>query len=373
MKWRYIIMEKISLNSVLNAPPANYPVIETSQVSDDPTSAAIRPSSHKAGMRRMRHESQFFQAALHATSISLENPQETVAQKTEIVNQTIRRLDDAIRNTVIQTEEDKRLVSIATKLKSKLQEFIPMLSSSPVPGCCHYQGEDYLVNVVAIAEKQERVESAIKLINSSDKFKNNRKACDYFKRVSTQLKEGINIPLPDFFHATRSGLKSIIQTRNIMQSAVGHAGQGTYISCNNEGNYGYGEHAFAIDESCLIGTSGKCFTGRKPNGEVYYSLWAAVLKDIPIMEKTIAFIDTTLDDVPYVQALLREQNLNIEVVDRQTAFIIHEIFDASTKRRELPSFAWGKLSQTDYLPANMYPRSEWGTFRKFAPEGLSLQ
>lgn len=288
-----------------------------------------------------------------------------IAEKQELVNRTISNLNDAIQNTVIQGQEEKRLVEIARKLSSKLTQFIPYLKSAPVPGCCHYSGEDYLNNVVTIAEKQERVEDAIKLIKNSTGV--DKKVSEYFQKTLTKLQHGINVPLPDFFHATRTGLENIIQTKTIRQSTMGAAGPGTYMSCNNEGHIGYGPYAFAIDEGILVNTQAKFFTGRQPNGDVYFSLWAAVLKDIPILEDTIAYIDTASNDVERVTALVQAQNLNIEVMDRSISDSIRRIFDLSTKRRETPSFGWSKLRNDDYLPKNMYPRSELGTFRRFMP------
>ena len=117
----------------------------------------------------------------------------------------------------------------------------------------------------------------------------------------------------------------------------------------------------------MVNTQATFFTGRQPNGDVYFSLWAAVLKDIPILEDTIAYIDTASNDVERVTALVKAQNLNIEVIDRSISDSIRRIFDLSTKRRETPSFGWSKLRNDDYLPKNMYPRSELGTFRRFMP------
>ena len=221
------------------------------------------------------------------------------------------------------------------------------------------------MNVVTIAEKQERVEDAIKQIKITTGV--DKKVSEYFQKTLTKLQHGINVPLPDFFHATRAGLENIIQTKTILQSTSGAAGPGTYMSCNNEGHIGYGPYAFAIDEGILVNTQAKFFTGRQPNGDVYFSLWAAVLKDIPILEDTIAYIDTASDDVEHVTALVKAQNLNIEVIDRSISDSIRRIFDLSTKRRETPSFGWSKLRSDDYLPKNMYPRSELGTFRRFMP------
>lgn len=92
-----------------------------------------------------------------------------------------------------------------------------------------------------------------------------------------------------------------------------------------------------------------------------------MLKDIPILEGNIAYIDTAEDDVERVTELVKAQNLNIEVIDRSISDSIRNIFDLSTKRRETPSFGWKKLKMDDYLPSNMYLRSEQGTFRRFMP------
>lgn len=310
----------------------------------------------KALLRRARYENEFFAVSLHTLVDSL-------VDKKEQLERTISKLDIEIQKKVVVDQEDKRLLTIATKLKNKLKEFEPKLALFPLPGCCLYEGDEFLVNVVAIAEKQERIENSLKLIRTTPGV--DSKVTGYFERTLQKLKQGINVPLPDFFHATKTGLEGIIQTQTIKQSITGLAGPGTYISCNNEGEYGYGSHAFAIDERCLIGTQAKFFTGRHPVTNVFYSLWASVLKDLPVLEETVAFIDTSVDDVPYVQALLKELNLNIEVVDRATSEGIQRIFDLSTKRRELPSFHWTKNTLGDYLPSNMYPRSELGNFRDF--------
>lgn len=289
-----------------------------------------------------------------------------IKTKEEWVNRTIRAIHQEIK-TMPSGQEEQRMVAIASRLASKLQQFIPKLNVLPVPGCCHYDGKDYLRNVVAIAEKQERIENALMQLKITPSH--NPKVSEYFQTALVKLKKGNNVPLPDFYHATRAGLESIIKSQNILQSTQGAVGPGTYISCNNEGDSGYGPQAFAIDESCLVGTKATTFTGRKPNGNVFYSVWAAVLKDIPVTEETIAFIDTTVSETPEndiarVKSLLQEQNLNIPVIDRQTSDEILRIFDLSTQRREFPSFGWSK---SQYLPKNMYPRSQTGTFRKFAP------
>lgn len=291
-----------------------------------------------------------------------ELPDEEVIEKIALINRTITALNAEI-NQPPATQEQQRLIAIAKRLSTDLVKFIPYLKTSPVPGCCLYEGENYLSNVIAIAEKQERVQSAVKYIKG--KMGIDQKVNDYFQKTLKKLQSGINAPLPDYFHATREGLASIITSHTILQSKIGVTGPGTYISCNNEGDHGYGSHAFAIDEGCLTDTTAIFRTGRHPITNVFFSLWASVLMDIPVTEKNIAFIDTSADDVPYVKALLQEQNLEIDVIDRATSEAILRIFDLTTKRRELPSFFWKKHDSNDYLPQNMYPRSPQGTFRQF--------
>lgn len=315
---------------------------------------------------------QFFEAVLKAAGLPIpmhsnemevdEHLDEEWNEKMELVNRTITALNHEI-NQVPISQENERLISIAKRLTADLVKFMPSLKTAPIPGCCLYEGDHYLANVVAIAEKQERVEGALHYLETANEV--NQLAKGYFQRTLEKLQSGINAPLPDFFHATREGLESIIKSQTILQSKSGATGPGTYMSCNNEGDHGFGSHAFAIDEGCLIDTVAKFQTGRHPITNVYFSLWASVLKDIPISQDTIAFIDTSKEDIPYVRALLDEQNLNIEIVDRKTAEDILRIFDLTTKRRELPSFFWSKFNWDDYLPQNMYPRSVQGTFRQF--------
>ena len=287
-------------------------------------------------------------------------PDEEVDKKIELINRTITLLNTEI-NKAPASQEHKRLISIAKRLSTDLASFIPHIKTAPVPGCCLYKGNNYLANVVAIAEKQERVENAIRYIKNISEV--DQKVYDYFQKTLKKLQSGINVPLPDYFHATKNGLESIIASQNILQSKTGFTGSGTYISCNNEGDHGYGSHTFAIDEGCLIDTIGTFRTGRHPITNIFFSLWASVLKDIPVSEETIAFIDTSADDVSYVRALLEKQNVNIDVIARNTAEAILKIFDVTTNRRELSSFLWKKYDSQDYLPQNMYPRSQQGTFR----------
>lgn len=285
-----------------------------------------------------------------------------VLAKIELVNRTLERLEEEIQQEP-KSQEHLRQITIARRLSKDLGQFIPRLEIEPVPGACLYEGKDWLANVVDIAEKQARVLKAISYIQNTNDV--DQKVANYFFSTLNKLRRGINVPLPDYFHATRTGLESIIESKTILQSSSGYTGSGVYVSNNNEGNHGYGSHTFAIDKSCLVDTVATFRTGRHPITNVFYSLWASVLKDIPIQESNIAFIDTSLDDVPHVEALLAEQGLEIEVLDRNSAEDVLRIFDLTTKRRELPSFFWKKFRSDDYLPQNTYPRSTQGTFRIF--------
>lgn len=319
---------------------------------------ALKGPLQAAGLPTTTH----FNELEELDSVENELSDEEVDEKTERINRTITALNDEINKTPT-SPENQRLIAIAKRLSADLMQFIPYMKSAPVPGCCLYEGDNYLANVIAIAEKQERVENAMKHIKTLNGV--TQKVFDYFQKTLKKLQSGINAPLPDYFHATRAGLESIIASQNIIQSTTGLTGPGTYISCNNEGDHGYGSHTFAIDEGILVDTTAIFRTGRHPITNVFFSLWASVLMDIPVTENSIAFIDTSKDDVDYVTMLLEEQNIHIDVIDRDTAEGVLRVFDLTTKRRELPSFFWKKLNSQDYLPQNMYPRSPQGTFRQF--------
>jgi hypothetical protein len=151
---------------------------------------------------------------------------EETPDKIELVNRTITALNDEINKTPI-SQENQRLIAIAKRLSADLVKFIPYLKTAPLPGCCLYEGDNYLANVVAIAEKQEKVESALKYIKTANGV--DQKVYTYFQKTLKKLQSGINAPLPDYFHATREGLESIIRSQNILQSKTGATGPGTYI------------------------------------------------------------------------------------------------------------------------------------------------
>lgn len=287
---------------------------------------------------------------------------ENINDKIEKMNKTLTALNDEIHK-IPTSQEQERLIAIAKRLSSDLVKCIPHINTAPLPGCCLYEGDNYLAHVVAIAEKQERVEKAIQHIKNASGV--DQKVSAFFQKTLKKLQSGVNVPLPDYFHATSAGLRSIIASQCILQSRTGLTGPGTYISCNNEGDHGYGSYTFAIDEGCLVNSKALFRTGRHPVTNVFFSLWASVLMDIAVNEKNIAYIDTSAGDAVFVQALLKAQNLDIEVVDRKTSEEILRIFDITTKRRELPSFFWKKFNVYDYLPQNMYPRSLQGTYRSF--------
>lgn len=257
----------------------------------------------------------------------------------------------------------------AKRLKNQLEDSIPYLPTTSVSGCSHYHGKDYLETVVTIAEKQERTENAIHLLKSMKKI--DIKVHEYFHKTLEKLKNGQNVPLPDFYHATKH-VGDIIQTQMIRQSVAenGSEGIGTYISSNNEGDgyYRYGPYAFAIDEKCLRNSNAKYFNKeRTHDANTFHSLWICVAKEIPIKEETVAFIDTSQNDMYGLKRILRKKNLKILVINRSTSDSIRKILDLSIQKRELPSFQWKASSdQNPNLPPNFTPRTLEG-----APEASS--
>jgi hypothetical protein len=170
---------------------------------------------------------------------------------------------------------------------------------------------------------------------------------EYFHKTMGKLKQGINVPLPDFFHASRTGLPGIIESKEIKRSTRGDIGPGTYISTENEGVNGFGPHTLAIDENFLKNTSARYFYQLNPK-----RLWIAVHADIPISEETIAYIDTAHNDAALIEQKLKERNLNIPVIDRITSLEIRRIMsfsDGEVPPRELPSFNWSGVAPPNGL------------------------
>lgn len=312
-------------------------------------------------------------AADTGTAVVGKSEQQTDAQvlRNKIINKTLERLK-AEASKVNGSQENKRRSAIAGLICARLTQ-CASVDELTMPGCCLYQGDDYLAQVVAIAEKQERVVRAINYINTAGNI--NQNVRDYFERVLQKLKAGVNVPLPDYFHATEDGFSGIISSKTIKQSIDGRVGAGTYMSSNNEGDLGYGPYAFAIDSGTLIDTKARFFQpfSRDRGNNVFDSLWTAVLKDIPVAGNSIAFIDTRNNDIAHVKELLAKQSLDIEVVDRKTSEEILRVFDLSTEKRELPSFEW-KYAYEDYskpvdmkqcLAENMGVRSTEGVFAKY--------
>lgn len=204
-------------------------------------------------------------------------------------------------------------------------------------------------------KKHARISKAVKYIKNAQGI--DKKVHDYFQKTLAKLTQGIDVPLPDYYHATRylEGFQGIIKIKQIKKSVDGARGQGVYISTNNEGHYGYGPYTFAIDEAILKNTTAKFFYGRESYptcNDTYKSLWVAVLKEIPIAENVIAFIDTSAAyQIPMLNQQLATANLNIEVIERSTSDGIRKVFDATTECRETPSRNWSGYAAD--LPANM--------------------
>lgn len=269
------------------------------------------------------------------------------------IRQTLKVLTKEIQKQNPITKEEQRLVKAANKIKDLLEKY-PIASNTPVPGYCFYNGNNLLMNMTTIARKQDRIEKAINYIQKTKVI--DSKVAQYFQNSLAKLQKGMNVPLPDYFHASRSGVLGIIRAKQIYQSSCGLLGPGAYISTNNEGHCGYGPHTFAIDEGCLVDTTASSFSARKAYSsfnETYSSMWIAVHKHIPIEEHTIAFLDTTAGDEENLKKELKAINLNIEVIDRTTSDGIRKIFDAITTERETPSFNWNGEGK----PVNMVLRT----------------
>lgn len=262
------------------------------------------------------------------------------------LHQTKLLLDSEVEKRTKDSNKNKFFIEMVDKVFAQLNAETKKYELNP-----SYKGLDS--NSLEIANKHIRILKAVNHIKQAKGI--DKKVQDYFQKTLEKLQQGVNVPLPDYYHATKTsnGAKGIIGKKLIIQSTGGHSGPGVYISTNNEGHYGYGPYTFAIDQAILKNTSAKYFIGRTaiPPLDIYDSLWIAVLKNIPVAENTIAFIDTSdAKQIPFLKGQLSASKLNIEVIERTTSDAIRKVFDATTEIRETPSKKWHGYS---HLPANM--------------------
>ncbi|MFZ4772446.1 MAG: hypothetical protein ACOYK9_00440 [Chlamydiia bacterium] len=296
------------------------------------------------------------------------------SEKALILKETISKIQKGIEEIKDPGAEEKRLIRASKELIKKLEQLAPQIAFENVPGFCFYSGDDYLKNVVMIGEKLVIVSDALSQIHQSPD--QDERVTAYFNRIYDKLRSGINVPLPAFFHATEDGLEDILKTRVILQSSDGYVGPGAYISTNDEGELAlndegelaFGPFTFAIDEDALVDTEGVYFLGNGKGSinNLYFSLWVSVLKEIPVKENTIAYISTISSEMANVREIVKRENLKLEVLEKSVSDRIHQIFDRTIRRRQMPSFKWKLVEDcSGYLPNNITPRTEKGTFTAF--------
>lgn len=196
------------------------------------------------------------------------------------------------------------------------------------------------------------------------------KADEFFRKTKEKLVQGIDAPLPRWFHATGNrfvydSAKAIINQKQLVQSGA-YAGFGVYLStCDESANYG--PWTFAIDESVLEGSEGYFFPaeGQHSPGFMYPALWVRVLKNIPITTDSVAFMVANANRVDELrQNILTPTNFNVDILTREEAKQVYYYLELADCTRECPSNLWepntadpDKRIHRHELPDNMRNRS----------------
>lgn len=254
-----------------------------------------------------------------------------------------------------KTQEDKRLINTAKRLLKDLEEFIPYLETEQAPGFVYYEGENYLANVIAIAEKLERINNALKYIKKSEGI--DQEVQNYFQNTLEKLQSGINIPLPDYFYESLDAQQSLKEKDKIRPSAI-YTQQ--IISSQPKvpiKDLDSSRLILAIDEGAFRDSIGRYRTSTYQVADLYFHLriWGSLT--FHISETSIAFVIAPIEDISSLTAILEEQNLAIPVVDNGTAKTIINILE-KTSKREIPSFDWIQHQSTDYLPVGLLNRTD---------------
>lgn len=175
------------------------------------------------------------------------------------------------------------------------------------------------------------------------------KANEYFDSTLKKLEGGENVPLPSFFHASRTP-NDVVKLGHLMRSTPNAGGSsGVYISQNDEANhtYIYGNVTFAIDDwNALRYTHAICSSSQTDPGsksaafDKYISLWAVVTNiDIPVHKQTIAYIAVPDADTvsSFGKDLVAKYGLKVPVIERRVSNLIHRIFEEVRAQRILPT------------------------------------
>lgn len=201
------------------------------------------------------------------------------------------------------------------------------------------------------------------------------KVQSYFEHRRDQLDQGINVPMPDFYHCTRTfkDMTNIINDQFIKTTCpVSREGRGAFISSKIEWQQ-FGKYAFAIDQSAIANTQGHCFKpwGRKfPDGP--NTLWVGVHDEITIIPDSVAYVilseasEKVRDqEAASLQPILSKAGLKVDVFDRFASDLICDILNEADSARELPSPHWRGVKElardakylgdkfSEYLPPNM--------------------
>lgn len=248
------------------------------------------------------------------------------------------------------------------------QDFFTALAKKNNPKECAskiHSISQCIFNQVTIQPKLSLVNRAIRQLDTEFSYFNGegiQEAKKFFVRARTQLNNNRNVPLPEWYHATKTAgsITNILREGQVLRTQA-FKGYGAYVSSNDEAGevIGYGAWTIAFDGEFIERSTASFFVpnpdhdlqGKAYNwlyGWPHASIWARVDQNLPINKKTVAFLVADDEHMPVLKKAVKLYHPGIPKVSRIASKYIFSALTKVGSKRELPyKWQWmdGELQQ----------------------------
>ena len=192
-------------------------------------------------------------------------------------------------------------------------------------------------NVVSHVKKTLLLLRAISFLKKKDDgfFRNNRITNRLFQDTLSQLisllnkvQKNPNAPLPAFYHATgkantMESIMQILRESQIKQSRGYNRNEDTACVSIADEFAQFGFITIALDSDKIFKQNAVYYPSRGGKGDI----WIGVLENISVTSETVPYIITDTANLQRVQRYVKEQRIDIPVIDRRVADIIQKVFE----------------------------------------------
>ena len=206
---------------------------------------------------------------------------------------------------------------------------------------------------VTIVPKLKVVNAAIKQLSNRISFFNQheiKEARDFFVYAKNRLLKNKNVPLPEWYHATKTpqSITNILSDGKVIRTPAVR-GYGAYVSSNDEAGeiMGYGSWTIAFDGELVENSTAAFFvpnpdhdfTGKAFNwlaGWPHASIWARVDQDLIINKYTVAFFIADKKNMPVLEKAAGKHHPKVPLISRIASKLIFSTLNEVAAKRELP-------------------------------------